>query len=124
MCESGQYFLSFNANGARLLVPPSLNDQLNEMSRNLKHVVLSMGPWPEMERERAVEIMFEDESKTPYCLKLGEERCDRKLSGDGRDDLIFIAYNRPRRGRPHKVFERPCYLRNVASIPCMTPLDQ
>lgn len=121
--SANKWYVSFNANGVRLLVPSALRRELNEMQRNLKHVVISMGPWPEMQRDRAMEIMFEDESDSPYCLKLDEQSTDRKLSGDGRDDLIFIAYTKPRRGRPHKVFERPCFLRSVDQIPCMDRVD-
>ncbi len=111
----GYIFLSVNAGAFRLLLPPTLEVQLAEMKTG-RIVVISRGRWRERD---ALEIMFDDGSRDPYCLHLGIEQVDRLPSraDDGRDDLLFSVWT----SGPRKVWECRCAYRMVATLPCLEP---
>lgn len=73
--QKGFFYLSWNAGAARLLVPNSVENQINEM-KTARYVVISRGKWNGRD---ALELMFEDGSDSPYCLHLLTEQCDRLL---------------------------------------------
>ena len=73
--KAGYFYLSWNAGSARLLVPESQENQIKEM-KTAQYVVVSRGKFQDRD---ALELMFEDNSDSPYCIHLVTEQCDRLL---------------------------------------------
>ncbi len=78
--KAGQYFVSWNASTARILVPDSLVRNLDEMHTG-QICVISRGKWNGVD---ALEFMFDDGSETPYALHLGLGQVDRSITNDGK----------------------------------------
>lgn len=117
----GKFYVSINGGAFRLLVPPSQEPAIAEMT-TAKVVVLSRGPWPAQHRDDAVEILFDDRTENPFALHLTVESFDHlPLDSDAGREWLFTAWTAPRRGRPHKALERPCWYRRVERIPCLKP---
>jgi hypothetical protein len=112
--ETASFFLSVNAGAARLLIPDSRIDEIQKMTGKL--VILSRGPcWPQADKD-AIEIMFDDGSKTPYSIQLMEEQTDHLITASmhGRN-LEFSAWGK----NAVKIFERPARFRMVIRLPCL-----
>lgn len=117
--QRGVLYLSINAGAFRLLVPPGLQNFLSEV-RTATEVIVSRGPWPEQRRAEMIEVMFEDGTDSPFSVHFGAEQIDRlPPASDAGRELIFTAWTAPRRGRPHKAYERPAWYRIVPRIPWM-----
>ena len=115
--ETSNFFLSVNAGAARLLIPDSRIDEIGKMVTG-KLVILSRGPcWPQADKD-AIEILFDDGSKTPYSTQLMAEQIDNLIpaSAHGRS-LTFSAW----RKNAVKIFERPARFRMVKRLPCLEP---
>jgi hypothetical protein len=113
--ETASFFLSVNAGAARLLIPDSKIGEIGKMMKgNL--VILSRGPcWPQADKD-AIEIMFDDGSKTPYSIQLMAEQTDDLIpaSMHGKN-FTFSAW----RKNAVKTFERPARFRMVKRLPCL-----
>lgn len=121
LAAGGKLFLSTNAGAFRLLVPPAHESLISEV-RTSTEVIVSRGPWPAGGQADAVEILFEDGSDEPYSIQLDLRSCDRvPVDEDQGRELIFTCWTRPRRGRPHKAYERPAWYRRVRRLPCLQP---
>lgn len=88
--QRGLLFLSYNAGDARVLVPDSRHDLLNEMA-TAKYVILSQGPWTVMAQRLAVEVLFEDNSDAPFALHMAESQFDRTLPSRNQGDGFFVT---------------------------------
>jgi hypothetical protein len=73
--KSGKIFLSVNAGCIRMLIPESMFTIIPEIETG-KKVIISRGPWPDMGKEDAFELMFEDYSDNPFALWVGTEQWD------------------------------------------------
>ncbi len=113
----GFFFLSINAGAFRLLVPDSWVQETGEWML-AKEVIISRGPWPEKGKADAIEILFEDNSDSPYVLHIVAEQIDH----------MPLDADRDRRGNPPrwkfsawtragKILELPCRYRIVKSLP-------
>jgi hypothetical protein len=113
--KSESFFLSFHAGTARLLIPDSKINEIPKMV-TAKQVILSRGScWPEMDKD-AIEIMFDDGSKTPYSIQLMEEQIDSMIPASmHRKDLTFSAWGK----NAVKIFELPAKFRMVMRLPCL-----
>jgi hypothetical protein len=80
MAHRGNLFLSWNAGAGRLLVPDCLTSAIPEMLTG-SVAVISRGPWPAGQKADAIEIMFEDDSDSPFCMHLSVEQCSQMLPG-------------------------------------------
>jgi hypothetical protein len=112
--ETASFFLNANAGAARLLIPDSRIDEIRKMTGTL--VILSRGPrWPQADKD-AIEIMFDDGSKTPHSIQLMEEQTDHLIPAlmHGRN-LKFSAWGK----NAVKIFERPARFRMVIRLPCL-----
>lgn len=117
----GKFYVSLNSGAFRLLVPPIQEPALNDMKAS-KECVVSRGPWPMQGLADAVEILFDDRTDNPFSLHLSIPSFDRlPLDTDQGKEWILSVWTRPRRGRPHKALERPCWYRRVISIPYLKP---
>jgi hypothetical protein len=114
--RAGKVFLSVNAGCIRLLLPDPLLGMLAEMKTG-KKVIVSRGPWPDYGRDDGFEIMFEDYSDSPFALHVGVESWDlvpaRDTIGKKWEFAIWT--------RAGKMYQKKCYYRTVARIPCMKP---
>lgn len=112
--QKGLFYLSWNAGAGRLLVPDSQISQVAEM-RTAELVIVSRGRWPSRNRADGIEIMFEDNSDSPYALHLTVEQCDRLLPAkDASGYFVFSAWT-----RSGKAAQWPGKYRVVNKIPCM-----
>lgn len=117
MERAGKFYLSINGGAFRLLVPRSQEPAVTEMA-TAREVIVSRGPWPAEGRDEGIELLFEDGTDAPFCLHLSIESLDRlPLAEDAGREWVFTAWTAPRRGRPHKALERPCWYRLVPKIP-------
>ncbi len=73
------------------MMPDALRGEIKEME-TVKEVIISRGPWPEMKRDEAFEILFEDGSDNPYVLHIGKEQIDRlpAKTDDGKKIVFAI----------------------------------
>lgn len=67
LAHAGLFFLTWNAGEARLLTPDSQLHNLSDMS-TAKNIILSRGPWAQINGEVGIEILFEDHSDEPFAL--------------------------------------------------------
>lgn len=112
--KAGYCFLSWNAGAARLLLPDVLKPALKEM-RSARYVIVSRGPWTEHGGRDALELLFEDNSDSPYCLHLVAEQTDRLLPEDNQGGG-FVVTVWTRGGEKLRV---PGKYRTVPAIPCL-----
>lgn len=114
--DAGLFYLSWNAGAGRLLVPDSRLAELQEM-QTAQVVIVSRGPWPERKKAEGIELLFEDNSDSPYCLHLSIEQTDRLLpdlnQGGG---FEIVAWTRTGRAASW-----PGKYRKVPKIPCLEP---
>jgi hypothetical protein len=113
--DKANFFLSINDGAARLLIPDSRIDEIRKMITG-KLVILSRGPcWPQSNKD-AIEIRFDDGSKTPYSIQLTTEQTDDLVPSSihGRN-LTFSAWGK----NAIKIFERPARFRMVKRLPCL-----
>jgi hypothetical protein len=119
--QRGLFYLSTNAGCFRLLVPAVQEGAIAEMA-TAREVIISRGVWPERGRHDALEILFEDDSDSPFALHIVTEQVDRLPDASDRD----------RPGQPArwklavwteagKLLELPCRYRLVKKIPCLKP---
>lgn len=114
--QAGVLFLSWNAGAARLLIPDSQKPMLREM-KGAREVIISRGPWPEMGKDEAFELMWEDGSDAPFAVHMGVEQTDRLLpEGDQGGGIVLAVWTR---GGLKKRW--PARYRKVERIPCMQP---
>ena len=112
----GFLYLSWNAGAGRLLIPDNQLHILAEM-RTGKYVVVSAGPWPEERRPNGLEIMFEDNTNSPFSCLISIAQCDRVLpSSDEGGGFVITAW-----GRNGLLASWPGKFRKVKRIPCLLP---
>ena len=120
----GYFFLSINAGAFRLLVPDSRVAEITEWT-SAREVIVTRGPWPWQETLDALEIMFEDDSESPYSLMLTRGLCDRMppvwdADKNGQPPRRkFSAWT-----RNGKVLELPCRYRIARKLPCLQEWQQ
>lgn len=118
LAAAGYYYLSPNSGALRLLVPPSRSGDLAEI-RTAREVVVRCGMHAQHGREM-FELLFDDRSPSPFVLYLSPEQWERlPAASDYGLGFEFTAWE-SRRGEPHKVLSRPCWLAE-APLPCLQP---
>lgn len=92
--QAGAFFLSWNAGAARLLIPDSQKSVLREM-KGASEVIVSRGPWIEHGRRDALELLWEDDSDSPFAIHLVAEQTDRLIpESDQGAGLTVSAWTR------------------------------
>lgn len=119
--KEGNFYLSWNAGTARLLVPDSMKSHLHEM-KNTKYVIITRGNWTEVGKKNAIELLFEDHSDEPYCIFLSPEQSDRLIpkSDQGSSDNFFISVY----VRMGEKFRFPAKYRIVEEIPYLKAWEE
>jgi len=115
LAMNGYFFLSINAGAARLMLPPSKELSILDMLNGARHVVISRGF---NNGREALEIMFEDGSKSPYALYMTLETVDRMFA-DSDNEFVFSVWT-----KAGWVADLPGHYRIVPNIPCLKPLDK
>lgn len=121
--KRGEILVHPSAGAFRLLIPESRETELVEMM-TARECLVSRGPWPAQGLDDGMEILFDDRTDDPYALHL-EIRSFFTVPADADIAIPWVlsAWTRPRRGKPHKAFERPCWYRRVPSIPWLKPRE-
>lgn len=114
--KAGFCFLSWNAGAARLLLPDSQKAMLRDM-KTARYVVISRGPWTDQGGRDSLELMFEDETDSPFCLHLLSGQSDRMLP-EGNQGGGFVVTVWTRGGEKLRL---PGKYREVSALPCLEP---
>lgn len=115
--QNDLHYLTWNAGVARLLIPDTrVKDDLPDMAA-AKEVILSRGPWREHEAQIGWELLFDDRSKSPFCLHLSQEQTDTSIPQVAEGDAFKITIW-TRNGRELQFCAR---FRRVKAIPCLEP---
>ncbi|SCC90986.1 conserved hypothetical protein [Thiomonas sp. X19] len=116
MERAGYVYLSWNAGAARLLLPDSMKQDIREMEA-AGLVIISRGPWVERGGQDALELLFEDETDTPYCMNILAKQTDRNLSArDKGGEFPVTVWT-----RDGEMLRRQGRHRSVRAIPCLAP---
>lgn len=118
--QAGKVFVSVNAGAIRLLVPMSKRELIEEI-RQAEYAVLSRGPWVEVGASKAIEMLFEDRSDSPYAIHLTPESFDLLPAEPPKDQEWVLSVWDSKKGRPHKAVERVCHWRRAPKIPWLKP---
>lgn len=84
----GLFYLTWNAGAARLLVPSGHRSMISEMKTG-KLVVITRGLY---QGKEGIELLFDDDSDSPFHLILSAEQCDRRIEGED-EARPFIVYS-------------------------------
>lgn len=117
MAAAGLVYCSWNAGAIRLLVPPSAEHFISEMHTG-HEVLITQGPWRRERRPHALELLWEDESDTPFFLLIAEAQFDRLFDENavGRRVACHV-YKRGLLDTPELVGIWPARLRLAPSLP-------
>ena len=112
--KAGALYLSWNTRAARLLVPDNQKGILSEL-RGAREVLISRGPWTDQGGRDALELLWEDDSDTPFALHLAIEQSDRLLLDTDQGGGIWCSVwtRGGMKGR------WPARYRRVTRIPCL-----
>lgn len=116
LARAGYLYLSWNAGAARLLIPDSMKSAVREM-KSAKYVIISRGPWAEMDGQDGLELLFEDGTDEPYCIHMAALQTDRLLPAEDVGGGFFVTVVT----RGGEKLRLPGRYRDVAAIPCMEP---
>jgi len=114
--KAGYFYLSWNAGAGRLLVPDSQKATLRKM-KGAREVIVSRGPWLDQGGREALELLWEDGSDSPFCIRLVAEQTDRLIPDtDQGGGFVVTAWTRGGlKGR------WPGRYGVVTEIPCLQP---
>ena len=114
--RSGLVYLSWNAGAGRLLVPMTQLAMLAEME-TAKYVIVSRGPASVGVKTAEIELLFEDDSETPFSIQMSLAQCDRIIpasnEGGGFDITVWTETGEQMRF--------PGKYRIVKKLPCLKP---
>lgn len=116
LARAGYCFLSWNAGAGRLLVPDSQIAFLRDM-KSARYVIVSRGVWHAAGGGDALELLFEDNSSSPFCIHMAAGQTDRLLP-DTDQGTAFTVTVWTRRGQQQRF---PGRYRRVGTIPCLKP---
>lgn len=119
--RAGKLFVSLNAGAFRVLIPAAVEYLVQEM-KTAKEVLIYAGPWPAQKKDLAFELVFDDRSDSPFAIHLSTESFDRlPAASDYLEEWICSVWTQPRRGVPHKSFQRIAYLAKAPRLPWLKP---
>lgn len=121
LAARGVVYCSVHESALRVLLPPSLEHVLPEM-RTGREVLVSRGPWPELEQEDALELLWEDGSAAPFAIQISVRQCQGlEAFGPATGALTCRVYTLGEAGAPHLAGTWRARFRRVESLPCLRP---
>jgi len=120
IAAAGKLYCSLNSGAIRILLPPSAYTFLADM-RPAHYCILSRGPWPAESIPDAVEILFEDDSDSPFALHLTPASFDLLPAAPDRGREWTLSAWIAKDGRPHKALDKLCHWRQVPRLPWLKP---
>lgn len=116
LSRAGKMFLTWNAGAARLLVPDSRVEDLDDMLA-ADEVIISRGRCQDEDAGEKLELMFDDGSRAPYCLYLPSDQTDQMApESDHGEDFVVAVWTR--NGKSRQLQGR---YRVVEAIPYLKP---
>ena len=118
--QKGYVYLTVNAGCFRLLVPVNKQLSIDDMITG-KIVLITRGPWPDMKKKDALELLFEDYTDSPYILQIASSQVDRMPEDSDQDRKgekprwMFAIYTEA----DGKIFEVPARYRRAKKLPYM-----
>ena len=109
--SSGLFYISWNASAARILVPDSMVSMIGEMKTG-RICVISRG---QLKGVDSLELMFDDDSDSPFALHVGMQSADRAIRDDNKPFAVTAWTSKG------KVAEWQGKYRVVRELPCMEP---
>lgn len=124
MADRGFMFASTHAGCIRLLVPDCMAEDIPDIRKGAKTVVISvLRGFDETSTGIVASITIEDGTDTPWNCVIGLGSFDMLPSeADKRCPWTFALWGR-KNGKIHKFMERPALVRYVDSLPCIRPYD-
>ena len=117
----GKVLVSPNAGAFRVLLPRVAEPSLEDMKAG-RECLVSRGPCPGMGLPDATEILFDDGTNSPFALHLSVAAWTTLPDpADVAKEWVLTAWTAPRRGKPHKALERPCWYRLSDLLPDLRP---
>ena len=117
MAKAGLLFLSWNAGVARIFLPDICISMLREMKTG-KYCIISQGPLiPCNITGSTIELLFEDDTDTPFSLQMGAGQVDRRINCT-KPQVGFNVTVWSRNGKLHSM---PGKLRSANLLPCLKP---
>jgi len=118
--HKGLFYLSINAGAFRILVPETEEKVIEEFKTG-EYCIISKGPSQTPSHPFAIELLFEDHTKTPYFLLLCAGQVDRNPSSTdaGHKNKLSVWTKGCK-----KVLEMDAYFRVVNKFPCLKPLGK
>ena len=115
MADAGKFYISVNGGCLRILLPDQMRGQVSEM-RGAKYVILTRGPF---QGRDGLEILFEDDSPSPYVLYTVNDAMDRVIptSEAGREVVVSVHT------RGGKALTLPGHFRVASKLPCLKALE-
>jgi len=121
--KAGAFYLSINAGAFRLLLPQQHESILTELE-TAKEVIITRGPWPDAGQTNAMEILFDDESDSPFSIHLGASQVDRwPLPEDAGRTLAFTVWIL-KDNTPYCASRGECYYRTAPRLPWLKSRDK
>ncbi|GAB1149852.1 hypothetical protein [Shewanella algae] len=113
--KKGFFFLSWNAGAARLLIPDAQTAAISDMTA-AREVIISRGRLADLD---ALELLFEDDSDSPYAINLLASMADRVIpSADQGGGFVVTLWTRT--GQKGSIVGR---YREVGELPCLQPWE-
>ena len=115
--HKGYCYLSLNAGAVRFLVPPVFEKNIKEMVNGVDFVIMTAGKMEtHIGNQDAYEILFEDNSDSPYVIHIMASQSDRKFAQEdfNKKDFPFVIYT-----AAGKQNELRGHLRRAKKLPCL-----
>ena len=124
MALKGLYLFSVSGGCIRVQIPDCLADQIPDMVKGAKHIVISVlrGITQEM-HANAFEFLIEDGSDSPWVLNTGAGGLLTVPAEADKHRAWTASIWGRKNGKIHKFMERRAYVRYVETLPCPRPYD-
>ena len=118
MCENGFYYCVFNMDKYFLLIPKDRNNLEDEIA-STESVIITRGNFKG--KDNWFELMFEDNTDTPYSIMLENEQLNRVSAQKKGWNGHFYIFSGSLKNCIRK-FDK-VYYRETNTLPCLNPVE-